>query len=92
MAADDIATAVGRVAVGTPANGIVEVGGPQQFRLDGLIRLALGALSDPRTIVADQKAGYFGVEVDERTLVPGADARLGETRFEDWLRQPLAAK
>jgi uncharacterized protein YbjT (DUF2867 family) len=85
MAADDVAAAVGRVAVGAPANGIVEVAGPQQFRLDEFVRQGLLAHNDPRTVVADPVAGYFGVEVDERTLVPGKDARLGETRFETWL-------
>jgi len=87
MAADDVAAGVGRVAVGAPVNGIVEVAGPQQFRLDEFIRRGLQARNDPRTVVADSGAGYFGVEVDERTLVPGANARLGELRFEDWLVQ-----
>lgn len=93
MAADDVAAAVGRVAVGAPANGIVEVGGPQQFRLDEFVLEGLRARNDPRTVVADPAAGYFGVEVDERALVPGKDARLGETRFKTWLSQsakPLA--
>jgi uncharacterized protein YbjT (DUF2867 family) len=87
MAAEDVAAAVGRVAVGTPVNGIVEVAGPQQFRLDEFIRQGLGFRSDPRTVVADAAAGYFGVEVDDCTLVPGKDARLGETRFDEWLVQ-----
>jgi uncharacterized protein YbjT (DUF2867 family) len=85
MAAEDVAAAVGRVAVGAPVNGIVEVAGPQQFRLDEFVRQGLQAHNDPRTVVADPAAGYFGVEVDERTLVPDKDARLGETRFETWL-------
>src|ERR1700735_2305783 len=71
MAAEDVAAAVGRVAVGAPVNGIVEVGGPQEFRLDEFVRQGLHAQNDPRTVVADPGAGYFGVEVDERTLVPG---------------------
>jgi uncharacterized protein YbjT (DUF2867 family) len=87
MAADDVAAAVGRVAVGSPANGIVEVGGPEQFRLDEFIQQGLRAHNDPRKIVADPGAGYFGVEVDERSLIPGKDARLGEIRFETWLAQ-----
>ena len=85
MAADDVASAVGKVAVGAPVNGMVEVGGPEQFRLDGFVREGLLAYNDSRTVVADPSAGYFGVEVDQRSLVPGKDARLGETRFEAWL-------
>jgi uncharacterized protein YbjT (DUF2867 family) len=92
MAADDIAKALARVAVGTPVNGTVEIAGPEQFRLDELIRQSLRARNDPRTVVADPRAGYYGVEVDERTLLPDVDARLGETRFDDWLGRPAMAK
>jgi uncharacterized protein YbjT (DUF2867 family) len=92
MAADDVATAVGRIAVGTPVNGTVEVAGPEQFRLDELIRRDLSTRNDPREVVADPQARYFGAELSERTLVPGDDALLGETRFEDWLSQPITKK
>ena len=85
MAADDVAGAVCRVAVGTPLNGTVEVGGPEAFRLDELIRLGMNARNDSRQIITDPQAGYFGVEVSERTLIPGDDAQFGEKRFEDWL-------
>jgi uncharacterized protein YbjT (DUF2867 family) len=88
MAADDVASAVGRVAAGSPLNGIVEVAGPEQFRLDELIRKSLRARNDPREVIADSQARYFGAELSERTLVPGANARLGVTHFEDWLSQP----
>jgi uncharacterized protein YbjT (DUF2867 family) len=91
IAADDVARAVGQVAVGSPVNGIVEVAGPEQFRLDEFIRRGLSAWNDPREVVADRHARYFGAELGERTLVPGADARLGATPFEDWLRQPAIA-
>src|SRR5882724_7859177 len=87
IAADDVAKAVARVAVSAPVNGIVEIAGPQQFRFDEFIRLGLGARQEPRVVVADPHARYFGTELGERTLVPGADARLGEIRFEDWLRR-----
>jgi uncharacterized protein YbjT (DUF2867 family) len=85
IAADDAAKAVARVAVSAPVNGIVEIAGPQQFRFDEFIRLDLGARRDPRVVVADPQAHYFGTELGERTLVPGGDARLGEIRFEEWL-------
>jgi len=87
MAADDVATAVARVAMGPPLNGIVEVGGPEQFRFDELIRRALNARNDPREVIADPHARYFGTELSEYSLVPGSDAQLGNIRFEDWLSQ-----
>ncbi len=87
MAADDVASAVGRIALGAPENGTVEVGGPEKFRLDELIRRGLAADKDPREVVADPHARYYGIEVKERTLVPKEDAKLGETRFETWLAQ-----
>ena len=85
IAADDVAKAATRVAVSAPVNGTVEIGGPQQFRFDEFIRLGLAARRDPRVVVADPHAHYFGAELGERTLVPGPDARLGEIRFEEWL-------
>jgi uncharacterized protein YbjT (DUF2867 family) len=90
MAADDVATAVGRIAVGPPVNDIVEIGGPEQFRLDELVRRRLASLEDPREVIADPNARYSGAKLGERTLVPGNNARLGETRFETWLTQPAA--
>ena len=87
MAADDVAAGVGRVAVGEPANGIREIGGPEQFRLDELVRKALAANGDPRKVVTDEQAGYSGARVTERTLVPGPDAWLGEITLEKWLAQ-----
>ena len=89
MAADDVVTAVGRIAVGTPLNGIVEVAGPERFRFDELIRQGLAARNDPREVVVDPHARYFGAELGERSLMPADNARLGEVRFEDWLNQPV---
>jgi uncharacterized protein YbjT (DUF2867 family) len=86
MAADDVASALGRIVMGSPVNGVVEIGGPEQFRLDELIRRDLVALKDPREVVSDPHARYYGITVSERTLVPNNNAQLGETRFEDWLR------
>jgi len=87
MAADDVTSAVGRIVMGSPVNGIVEVAGPEQFRLDELIRRTLKARGDQREVVADPGARYFGAILSERTLVPAGDATLGETRFEDWLQR-----
>ncbi len=85
MAADDVASAVGRVATGAPVNGTVEVGGPEKFRLDELVRQFLAARKDPREVVPDPQALYYGVKLGENTLLPGDVAPLGERRFEDWL-------
>jgi uncharacterized protein YbjT (DUF2867 family) len=90
MAADDVAAAVGQVAVGAPRNGILEVAGPEQFRLDELVRRTLSARHDPRTVVTDPSARYFGAVLGERSLVPEGDAQLASTRFEDWLA-PIGA-
>ena len=87
MAADDVGSAVGRVAMGSPLNGTVEVGGPERFRLDELIRLDLAARQDPREVIADAQGRYYGIKVTESALIPGEAARLGETRFKDWLKQ-----
>ena len=92
MAADDVAKAVCMVAVGAPINGTVEVGGPEKFRFDALIGLSLKAHNDRRQVVADPQARYFGAALSERTLVAGDNARLGQTRFEDWLRRSLTQK
>ena len=90
MAADDVASGVARVAVGPPANGIVEIAGPEQFRVDDLVRQRLASLKDSREVITDPNARYDGAEVSERTLLPGKDARLGETRFADWLKSPAS--
>ena len=90
MAADDVATAAGKIAVGSPVNGIVEVGGPEQFRLDELVRRHLASLKDAREVIPDPNALYSGAKISERTLVPGDNVRLGETRYDTWLTQPAA--
>ena len=92
MAADDVASGVARVAVGPPLNGTVEIAGPEQFRLDELTRNLLKAQNDPREVVTDPQARYFGIAPSERTLLPGSDARIAETRLEDWLKQPATAR
>jgi uncharacterized protein YbjT (DUF2867 family) len=85
MAADDVASALGRIATNSPMKGSVEIGGPEQFHLDELARRALATFHDPREVISDPHARYYGIQVSERTLVPENDARLGATRFEDWL-------
>jgi uncharacterized protein YbjT (DUF2867 family) len=92
MAAEDVARAVCWIAAGSPVNGIVEIAGPQQFRLDELIRRGLSARNDPREVIADPHASYFGAELHERTLVPDAGARLAETRFDDWLSEAVGPR
>jgi uncharacterized protein YbjT (DUF2867 family) len=92
MAADDVAKAVGRAAVGAPVNGMVEVAGPEQFRFDDLIRQGLTTRHDPRDIVIDPHARYFGAELGERSLIPGDNARLGEIHFREWLSQPASQR
>jgi uncharacterized protein YbjT (DUF2867 family) len=91
MAADDVATALARIAVASPVNGTIEIGGPQPFRMDELVRRRLASLKDPREVVADPDARYSGARISERTLVPGNKARLGETSFETWLKQAAVA-
>jgi uncharacterized protein YbjT (DUF2867 family) len=91
IAAEDVATAVTRVAVGAPVNGIVEIAGPEQFRLDDIVRRYLSARDDPRSVIADPTARYYGAELGERTLVPETNAAIGETRFEDWLSHQLVS-
>jgi|SRR5215472_5214261 len=90
MAADDVASGVASVAVGPPVNGTVEIGGPEQFRLDELVRRGLAAWKDPREVIADPQAHYYGIAVSENTLVPGNDARLADTTFATWLTQSAA--
>jgi uncharacterized protein YbjT (DUF2867 family) len=92
MAADDVANAVCSVALESPLEGIVEVAGPEQFRFDELIRLGLAARHDPREVVGDPNARYFGAVLGERALVPAGNARLGDIRFEDWLAQASAER
>jgi uncharacterized protein YbjT (DUF2867 family) len=92
MAADDVASALAEVAVGSPLNGTVEIAGPEQFRLDDLIRGRLRARNDPREVITDPQARYFGIAPSERTLLPGDHARLGNTRYDDWQRSAQAPR
>lgn len=93
ISSDDIAAAIADIATGAPLNGTVEVAGPQRVRLHELVQAYLAARKDPRAVLADPSARYFGAALVEATLLPGADARLGTRRFEEWLaaQMPTAA-
>jgi len=80
----EVARAVGTVTVGSPLNGTREVAGPERFGMDEFFRDVLAVRDDPREVVADPQARYYGAEVGERTLLPGADAILGPTRYRNW--------
>jgi uncharacterized protein YbjT (DUF2867 family) len=90
MAAADVAKGVAIAAVGAPVNGITEIGGPEAVLLPDLIRTALTARGDAREVVADPASKYWGIELEERTLVPGGAATLFDTRFEDWILETAA--
>jgi uncharacterized protein YbjT (DUF2867 family) len=87
IAAAEVAAAVARVAAGAPLNGTLEIGGPEVFTFDELMRHALAARNDPREVVTDPHARYFGTELGERSLVPDDSAQRGTIRFDDWLSQ-----
>src|SRR6266480_3134453 len=92
MASDDVAAAVAEVALGQPMNGMIEIAGPDQIRQDELIRQYLSATGDAQKVVTDAKAGYFGIAVNDQSLVPGDNPRLGPTRFEEWLSRTTPQK
>jgi len=85
IVSDDVAVAVARAAVGDPVGGVVEVAGPEAFQLEEFVRMGLSAHDDPRKIVTDPQATYWGAELEENTLLPGPDAHIAGTRFADWL-------
>ena len=85
MAAEDVASVVAEAAVSEPVNGTIEIAGPERFYLDELIGQVLRFDKDPRQVTVDPEAPYFGVRLDDRSLVPGPDATLGATRFDWWI-------
>ena len=89
MVSDDVAAAVTDVALGEPMNGMIEVAGPDQLRQDELVRKFLSATRDPREVITDDSAGYFGIKVNDQSLVPGPgdNPRLGSTHYDDWLKR-----
>ena len=88
IASDDVADVMTDVVLGAPVNDTIEIAGPERLRLDELVGRFLSATRDPRQVVGDLHALYFGVELDDRSLVPGDHPRIGAIRFEDWLNQP----
>lgn len=90
VAGDDVAAVLADLAVGAPLNRVVEVAGPDRFPLDELARKFLAARSDTRPVIADVHAAYYGNELNDRSLVAGGNARIGATRFNNWLSRPSA--
>jgi uncharacterized protein YbjT (DUF2867 family) len=88
IVSDDVVAVLADIALAQPANGTVEVGGPERFRFDAFIERALISKQDQRTVVADHHARYFGTELNEESLVPGGNAKLGKLRFDTWLARP----
>lgn len=89
IASEDVAAALADATVGAPVNGTVEVAGPERVQLDKLVGRFLSATRDPRQVVTDVHARYFGIELNDQSLTPGDNARLGPTRFEDWLSRSV---
>jgi len=89
IVSDDVVETLADIALGAPVNGTVEVGGPEAIPLDELVRQVLVARQDPRQIVADVHARYYGAELNDQSLIPGPKARIGSLTFSDWLRQSI---
>jgi uncharacterized protein YbjT (DUF2867 family) len=92
MAAEDVARTVCTVALGAPINGVVETAGPKPYRLDEFVRAALRAQQDPREVVTDPEAPYYGSVLRERSLMPGDGARIGNVTFESWQQRQAATR
>ena len=92
IVSDDVAAAVTEVAIGPPINGMIEIAGPDRIRQDELVRQYLTATGDARKVVTDDNTGYFGIAVNDQSLVPGDNPRLGPTHYKDWLKRSSARK
>jgi uncharacterized protein YbjT (DUF2867 family) len=88
IVSDDVAAALADIAINAPVNGMIEIAGPEQIRQDELVRRFLSAKQDSRQVVTDVHARYYGVELNDQSLTPGDNPRIGPTRFEDWLSRP----
>jgi len=89
IASDDVAAVMADVALAEPLNGTFDLAGPEPIRQDDLVRQFLNATGDARTVITDPKALYFGIEMNDQSLTPGENPRLGTTRFSDWLRRSI---
>jgi uncharacterized protein YbjT (DUF2867 family) len=89
VASDDVAAALADITVGAPVNGTIELAGPEPIRLDELVRRFLRATRDSRKVITDVHARYFGIELNDQSLTPGDNPRIGPTRFEDWLSRSI---
>ena len=92
IAAADVASAVAKVAVGTPVSGVVEVAGPERFLFAEFIGRGLRARRDPREVVVDPNTAYFGARLGELTLIASGEANIGEVRFDDWLTKATISR
>jgi uncharacterized protein YbjT (DUF2867 family) len=92
VASEDVADAVADAALEEPVNGITEVGGPAKVSMAGLVRRFLTATQDPKKVIEDPEAGYFGMKVNDQSLTTGDNARIGATSFDDWFSRSLATK
>jgi len=90
IVSDDVAAALADLTVGEPRNGIIELAGPESIRMDDLVRRFLSAKHDARSVIPDAHARYFGAELNDQSLTPGANPRIGPTRFEDWLARSVS--
>ena len=92
IAADDVADVVADVTLGEPFNGMIEIGGPDKLPLDQFVRRYLGATRDPRRVIRDEDARYFGIALTDQSLTPGANPRLGAIHFSDWMSRAATQK
>jgi uncharacterized protein YbjT (DUF2867 family) len=89
IVSDDVAAVMAEAALAEPLNGTIDLAGPERIRQDDLVRQFLSATGDARTVITDPKALYYGIEVNDQSLIPGDNPRIGPTRFEDWLRRSV---
>ena len=88
IASDDVVAAMTSLTIGSPINATLEVAGPEKIRLSDLVKKYMGLKDDNREVVADEHAPYFGVEINDASLTPAPNARLGEIKYDQWIAQP----